>query len=186
MFVKTCLCACSQLHLHVNTHENIDEPVQERACDRECVFSECVTPSSTHYSRTCPRVAFTSDLCSTAGTITERPASSADVHHIHSPLLCSQNWLRKDPYHFFFSASDPLVALIRGETEKNTGVSFDDKFNRVRLYLFINSLFFFSRILINCFYVYPFSVSHFISDAHSLHFNHRLRKSFPSPDKRLR
>lgn len=60
----------------------------------ECVSKkvcvcECVIPSSTHYSRTYPRVAFTSDLCSAAGTITERPDSSANVHHIHSvsPLL---------------------------------------------------------------------------------------------------
>lgn len=82
--VETGLCAHHRAHLHgINACKNMDESTRGCVSESGCVC-ECVTASPTHYNRTYPRVAFTSDLCSAAGTITERPDSSVSVHHIHS------------------------------------------------------------------------------------------------------
>lgn len=76
---KHVLCSCRWLYLYVHTHKNIDVSVQRYVWEyvpKDVCVCEFVIPSPTHYSTSYPRVAFTSDLCSTAGTITERPDSS--------------------------------------------------------------------------------------------------------------
>ncbi len=128
--------------------------VWECVSKKVCVC-ECVIPSSTHYSRTYPRVAFTSDLCSTAGTITERPDSSANVHHIHS-LSSSPSFLTTSFLH---------IRLTRGanlkQEKKENYSQFDMSFNKVKLYLFMTALFFFFALAFlstnhSCFYVFSF------------------------------
>lgn len=41
---KTCLCACSQLDLHVNARKNIDVSTQGCVCPRMCVFANVSHP----------------------------------------------------------------------------------------------------------------------------------------------
>lgn len=96
---------CLWLYLHVNSHRKMSLcwGMYMRMC-----ICECVLPPA-HYIGTQQHVAFTSDLCSSASTISERPDSSANVHHIcslSSPLL---------------PASLPLLFLISdNELARNT------------------------------------------------------------------
>lgn len=124
------VCVCSWLHLHVNVCKKY-WCVHARVCECECLsmnvcICACVIPSSTHYSSTYPHVAFTSDLCSAARTITERPNSSANVHHIH-PVSSLPLFLTLP-----FSTSDLVVVLIQSKKRRKQ----DMEFYRVKLYLF--------------------------------------------------